>query len=130
MKLKIKENQIKKNIQQFMRSIGYIYIEDRRTGKDSFVRSLAQENYPRFHVYLKNDSDYIIFDLHLDQKQASYAGAHMHNAEYGGEVVAREIHRIKEALNPAPQIDDLEKQQNNTFQKLSDRVQYRGDLFS
>jgi len=37
-----------------------------------------------------------MFNLHLDQKQPSYAGAHAHNAEYEGEIVEREIERLKQ----------------------------------
>jgi len=34
-------------------------------------------------------------NLHLDQKQPSYAGAPAHNAEYDGDLVAAEMARIK-----------------------------------
>ncbi|MFH1427077.1 MAG: hypothetical protein ABIG60_00925, partial [Patescibacteria group bacterium] len=77
---------------------GYAYIQDRQTGKDSFVRRLGSNFYPRFHMYLEEEADKIIFNLHLDQKKPSYAGTHAHNAEYDGEVVEREIARLQELL--------------------------------
>ena len=42
-------------------------------------------------MYFEDRPDRIVFDLHLDQKQASYAGNNMHNAEYDGPVVEEEI---------------------------------------
>ncbi|MDD5294903.1 MAG: hypothetical protein PHP21_03215, partial [Patescibacteria group bacterium] len=71
---------------------------DRRSGQDSFVRRLGGNFYPRLHMYFNEDGEKIIFNLHLDQKQASYQGAHMHNAEYGGELVGAEIARLKSLL--------------------------------
>jgi hypothetical protein len=41
----------------------------------------------------------IVFNLHLDQKQPSYPGAHAHNAEYEGKVVEDEIGRLKDIIN-------------------------------
>ena len=82
--------------EQWLRRAGYAYIRDRRSGQDSFSRRLGGGFYPRFHIYFSQDSDKIIFNLHLDQKQASYAGAHKHNAEYGGELVGAEITRLKD----------------------------------
>lgn len=62
-----------------------------RSGQ-SFVRRLARNDYPRFHVYI--EGQYI--NLHLDQKQASYEGFHAHSGEYDGDVVEREGERIVE----------------------------------
>ena len=98
MKLIIDKNQIDMAPEQFLRKSGYGYIRDRRTGKDSFVRRLGGGFYPRLHMYVQEDGEKAIFNLHLDQKQASYAGAHAHNAEYGGEVVEIEIKRLNDLL--------------------------------
>ena len=81
--------------EQFLRRAGYGYIRDRRTGAESFVRRLGSGFYPRLHMYFEEQNEKIIFNIHLDQKQASYEGAHMHNAEYDGEIVEAEIERIK-----------------------------------
>ena len=82
-----------------MRQLGYIFIDDRRTGKQSYVRPIYREHYPRFHVYVSSGSNGgYLFDIHLDQKQASYEGSHMHNAEYDSPLLATEAQRIKQAL--------------------------------
>ena len=95
MKLIIDKNQINMAPEQFLRRAGYGYIRDRHSGQDSFVRRLGSGHYPRLHMYIQESDDKIIFNLHLDQKQASYPGAHAHSAEYEGEVVEGEIERLK-----------------------------------
>ena len=66
--------------------------------QDSFVRRLGRNYYPRFHMYIEEKEDQIVFSLHIDQKRPSYQGAHAHNAEYEGEVVKAEIERLKEII--------------------------------
>lgn len=78
-----------------MRRAGYKLIHDKRTGKDSFVKSLQGRDYPRFHIYAENKGEEIIFDLHLDITKPSYTGASAHNAEYDGETVKKERERLK-----------------------------------
>ena len=78
-----------------MRQAGYSYLRDRNTGKDSFVRRAGSNFYPRFHVYINEGEEKVVFNLHLDQKKPSYQGAHAHNAEYEGEVVEAEAERLK-----------------------------------
>ena len=95
MKLIIDKNKLDAAPEQFLRRAGYGYIRDRRSGQDSFVRRLGGGFYPRLHIYIEEQGDKAILNLHLDQKQASYAGAHAHNAEYDGDVVEREIERLK-----------------------------------
>ena len=98
MKLIIKKSQLSLNPEQFLRRAGYGFIEDRRRGQQSFVRRLGSGFYPRLHMYVEREGDSVSFNLHLDQKQASYSGSHMHNAEYGGAIVAGEMERIKGLL--------------------------------
>ena len=85
-----------------MRRLGYAFIDDRHTGKQSYIRPLNTANrYPRFHIYITKsgiDNSYV-FDIHLDQKHASYEGKRMHNAEHEGEVVETEVARIKSQLS-------------------------------
>ena len=50
-------------------------------------------------MYIKEQNGRVVFSLHLDQKAPSYAGAHVHNAEYEGEVVEAEIKRLKNFIN-------------------------------
>jgi len=99
MKLTINKNQLNMQPEQWLRQAGYAYYRDRRTGKDSFSRRLGSGFFPKLHMYVIEQDGKIVFDLHLDQKQASYAGAHMHNAEHDGEVVVAEIARLKDLLN-------------------------------
>lgn len=98
MKLILDDNQLNQAPEQFLRQAGYAYLVDRKTGNESFVRSFNRGYYPRFHLYLERQNGKIILNLHLDQKQASYAGAHAHNAEYDGEAVAEERERIKQRI--------------------------------
>jgi len=102
MKLIINKDQIDVSPEQFLRKAGYGYIRDRQAGHDSFVRRLGSGFYPRLHMYVEEQGDKIIFNLHLDQKQASYAGAHAHNAEYEGEVVEAEIERLESLITHNP----------------------------
>lgn len=89
--------------EQFLRRAGYGYIRDRKTGHDSYVRRLGSGFYPRLHMYVEERNRQTVFNLHLDQKQASYEGAHMHNAEYDGPVVWGEIERLKSLLPDSAQ---------------------------
>ncbi len=98
MKIIVNRDNLRENPAQFLRRAGYGFIVDRRRGTESFARRIGRGHYPRFHVYIKEAGDRIIFDMHLDQKQASYEGAHAHNAEYDGAPVEGEIDRLKGLL--------------------------------
>jgi len=95
MKLTINKNQIAEQPEQLLRRAGYSFIRDRYTGKESFVRRLTGNHYPRLHMYVVQEGGKVVFNLHLDQKQTSYQGSHAHNAEYDGTVVNEEIERLK-----------------------------------
>lgn len=98
MKLTINKNKLNIPPEQFLRRSGYGFIRDRRTGKESFVRRLGSNFYPRLHMYVLQEGENVVFNLHLDQKQASYEGSHMHSGEYDGPVVEGEIARLRSAL--------------------------------
>lgn len=74
---------------------GYGKIFDRRMNKISFSKRIHRDFYPRFHVYIKIETEQTIFDLHLDQKRPIYEGVTAHAGEYDGEVVEREGERIR-----------------------------------
>jgi len=96
MKLQINKNDLSASTALFLRQAGYVFIVDRQSGQESFARRLSRDFYPRFHLYVALEGDAVVFNLHLDQKRPIYRGApHAHNAEYEGEVVAREIERLK-----------------------------------
>lgn len=78
-----------------LRAAGYVPFQDPNTGEQSFVRRLGANFYPRFHVYVtENTDDVLALTLHLDQKQPSYAGTRAHSGEYSGEHVQEEADRI------------------------------------
>ncbi len=66
-----------------------------REGEHSFVRPLQGLDYPRFHIYLQENREKgeVFLSIHLDQKKPVYQRAH--NAEYQGELVEKELTRLK-----------------------------------
>jgi hypothetical protein len=79
-----------------LRRSGYVPFRDPKTGSESFVCRLGPDFYPRFHLYLKEGDGALTLSLHLDQKQASYHGTdHMHNGEYEGPHITKELERIR-----------------------------------
>ncbi len=101
MKLTVRREQLNETPENFLHHAGWGMIHDRRRGVDSFVKRLGSGFYPRLHLYVDERDGLVIFNMHLDQKEASYAGSHMHNAEYDSELVAAEIGRIKGSLGIA-----------------------------
>ena len=98
MKFGIKKKVLEENIENILRKAGYNLIHSYHTKKDSFVRRLTRDHYPRFHIYVKDNNDIIVIDIHLDQKKASYDNTHVHNAEYDNEIIDDEIKRLKEKI--------------------------------
>ncbi|MEK7680685.1 MAG: hypothetical protein AAB348_01390 [Patescibacteria group bacterium] len=93
--MQIKFNKIQiPDPEKFIRRCGYGKLLDRRTGQASYTRRLSRLFYPRFHVYIKDEGESVIFNLHLDQKRPIYEGVTAHSGEYDGEVVEREAERI------------------------------------
>ncbi len=67
-----------------LRRSGYAFLrKEERTGEMSFVKRVSNGDYPRFHVYAKQDEKgNVQINLHLDQKKASYEGSTAHSGEY------------------------------------------------
>lgn len=84
------------NLLTLIRQLGYRPLPS-KDGEFNCVRSLSGLDYPRFHLYIKENNN-LIFNLHLDQKKPSYSGAAAHNAEYNGELIQAEIVRIKNSM--------------------------------
>ena len=84
----------KENIANLARKLEYRPIE-MKEGELVCVRYLGTSGYPRFHLYMKENKEDLVFNLHLDQKRPSYPGARAHSGEYTGEVVEKEAERIK-----------------------------------
>ncbi|MFA6547841.1 MAG: hypothetical protein WCT11_02755 [Candidatus Magasanikbacteria bacterium] len=85
--------------ERFIRRCGYGQHKT-RNGEVSYVKRVHGDWYPRFHVYILDEKDKIIFNLHLDQRQPVYEGVTAHAGEYDGEVVEREAERIKKIIQP------------------------------
>lgn len=98
MKLSVRKEQLIETPESFLHHAGWALIHDRRRGVSSFVKRLGAGFYPRLHLYVDERDGLVIFNMHMDQKEASYEGAHMHNAEYDNELVAAEIETIKGLL--------------------------------
>ncbi len=90
--------EVSDNIVSVARKLGYVII-DNDGEQYNLVRKLIRENYPRFHIYLKQKGFNFEFSLHLDQKAPVYKNSHAHNGEYFGPVVENEADRIKDILN-------------------------------
>ena len=106
MKLTVAKKQLGEAPEIWLRRAGYAFIPEREDGERSFARRLTRDFYPRFHIYFKEGKDaagqeLVTFNLHLDQKRPGYAGYNRHNAEYDGEVVEREIERLKSLILPS-----------------------------
>lgn len=121
MKLILDNNKLNQAPEQLLRQAGYAYLIDRNTGQESFIRGLGRGYYPRFHLYLLEQNSQTILNLHLDQKQASYAGARAHNAEYDGETVVAEMARIKNLATRNSQLV-AQKATSVTDQNILDKI--------
>jgi len=97
-----------KSINDIMRTLGYraTHLQPGDQGghhddEFSMVRKLGKNDYPRFHLYVKQmnggDAGYS-FNLHLDQKKPSYNGTSAHSGEYHGDLVEDEVKRIKHLI--------------------------------
>jgi len=91
------EKPLKENIYNLMRRLGY-HFQRKNNSELVFYRSLRGLRFPRFHIYLKETNQELIFNLHLDQKKPTYKGTSAHAGEYEGKIVEDEIERIKQAL--------------------------------
>lgn len=97
MKFAIAKGKLQFNIRDGLRRLSYFGLLI--GGETSYVRRLSRtQHYPRFHLYLNETADQIIFNLHLDQKHASYEGSSAHSGEYDGETVKAEAERILNSL--------------------------------
>lgn len=85
------------NLINLVRDMGYRPLGYSDRGELNCVRPLGAD-YPRFHLYLKEEPDALIFNLHLDQKKPSYEGSHAHSGDYDSELIREEAERIREIV--------------------------------
>ncbi|MCR4280372.1 MAG: hypothetical protein NUV82_03045 [Candidatus Komeilibacteria bacterium] len=63
--------------------------------RDSFVKLVGRDYYPRWHIYVKQESDnQLLFSIHLDQRAAVHEGIKAHGADYDGPLVKTEADRV------------------------------------
>ena len=96
-KMTFKLNNLNYHIPNLMREVGYKPLRYTPEGELNCVRPLSGD-YPRFHIYLKEEKNILIFHLHLDQKKPSYEGTTAHGGDYESETVKNEAQRIKEII--------------------------------
>lgn len=77
-----------------LRKSGYSHFVDPNTKEDSYILRLTADFYPRMHLYVEESGNNWSFNLHLDQKKASYSGTSKHAGEYEGSTVEREMERL------------------------------------
>jgi hypothetical protein len=83
-----------------MRRIGYG--EQRaRSGQISYVRRVSSDRFPRYHAYVEDKNGGIQINLHIDQKEASYEGSHVHSGEYDSLLCQEEMKRISKFIQTA-----------------------------
>lgn len=89
---------LKKNSYTILREAGYIPIFDRASGKQSYIFRTKEGRYPRFHVYVQEESDARTkWHLHLDNREHGF-GERLHDTEYEGAAVNDEGARLKRWL--------------------------------
>ncbi|MFC1598770.1 hypothetical protein ACFL2U_02055 [Patescibacteria group bacterium] len=96
--MKIEFNQKFNQSADFLiRRCAYGLVRDPRADERSYSRRLGHDIYPRFHVYI-NSEDPLVYNLHLDQKQASYQGQTAHSGDYDSDIVQKEGQRIYQTV--------------------------------
>ncbi|MCD4704451.1 hypothetical protein K8R66_00025 [bacterium] len=91
MKFKVRV-QLKDNLTNILRDIGYRL---HPKYEDSYIKRLSGiSHYPRWHIYVDEKDGVYEFNLHIDQKKASYEGQTAHSGDYDDDLVKPEAKRI------------------------------------
>lgn len=117
MKFVINKDQLDTQPEQFLRQAGYTYIQSHKTGRESYVRRLAQGQFPRLHVYLDHMGHNVVFNVHLDQKKPSYEGSRSHAGEHDSEVVEQEVKRLKSLVSVRERVDSIKAKEEKKPKK-------------
>ena len=108
------KKELTKNSYGILREAGYIPIQDRKSGKQSYVRKFTSAKYPRFHIYVENEKeDYLKLHLHLDHKAHGW-GQRRHDTEYKGEKVSAETARLERWLVHFTDLGDNEESEKDS----------------
>jgi hypothetical protein len=105
-------------VRTFLQRAGYHEWRDPNTRKTSYAKRLGSSHFPKFHIYTTDDEETITIDLHLDQKQASYAGSSMHGGEYDGARVEQELARLQKNYDTLMHAGDDVAKKKSFFGKL------------
>lgn len=79
--MKIKISPLTENPITLMRRAGYTF-QHQENGEQSFIRVMARNGYPRFHIYIKVEKMTAHISLHLDHKKHTYGENTRHHGEY------------------------------------------------
>lgn len=93
--MKFKIEAIRENPVSLLRRAGYVFQRHEKE-EMSFVRPLARQGYPRFHMYVKViEGINLDVSIHLDQKKETYGDETRHHGEYeDSPVLEEEVKRI------------------------------------
>lgn len=85
---------LSKNSYAILREAGYIPLFDRQSGKQSFAFKIRGDRYPRFHVYVQEETDTVLaLHVHMDSKAHGWSDSR-HDADYDGPEVREEAGRL------------------------------------
>ena len=109
--MKIVLQNLKDNVRTLIRRAGYSEHYDNRSRQTSYARRLGTGIFPKFHVYLSEQSGGVEVSIHIDQKQPSYGVGHMHSGDYDGPLIEKELNRIKTSFEnaSAPEVEPREE---------------------
>ncbi len=98
MKFKI---QLTDNAVTLLRRAGYAFQKHSGDGEMAFVRPLGTGDFPRFHIYAKEEGfGTLVVSIHLDAKRETYGKQSMHGGEYGEDgALGPELTRLKALWN-------------------------------
>lgn len=85
------------NTVNIMRRAGYAFQKHVDGGEMAFVRRLANGEFPRFHIYAKEEGfGALIVSIHLDAKGETHGAASTHAGEYDTDgALGPEVERLK-----------------------------------
>jgi hypothetical protein len=98
MKLYFPDPRKNKNLPAQLRQAGYYFVRWVQEKKGEFIKRFPGAEFPRWHLYAKEQPDGWDLNLHLDQKRPIYKGTAAHSGEYEGELVEKEIARLQQLL--------------------------------
>lgn len=92
------QKHLKVTVHQVLQAAGYHFFRNPQNSQASYCRRAGSGNFPRFHIYLKEEQKGIFLNLHLDQKKSHQHTTRLHAGEYESGLVEEESERIKRWL--------------------------------